>query len=938
MLLHGLCGPDGRLALWAEDPTLPREADGDTHPFAVTPGRGKAEIRTITLPSTESGPLASTDPSDGQRLRPWRAPVGVVDAAVLAELPTDDLGDSARFLLDVAAFAEDLVSRGRVVPDEQSRWRAVLSGVDSARFVALAGAMPPACRAESLETEAGVILQSTVDRLVDDEVRQRLAGLRLGRGRAELDRWLTALTGEPQAFPGLAGPLDAWRASAASDSPVRTCFRLSSPDLEDDDFWLLEVLLQSVDDPSVLVPAKQIWHGNDDVLYRWVDDPQAQLLADLGRASRLHRGLEQLLRQSQPSELRTDVDGAHAFLLDAALLTQAGFAVLLPAKWGHLGLRLSARSPQPIGTVGQELGMGLDLLVDFKWQLALGREPLTEAEMATLSAAKVPLVRLRGRWLHLDPKRLTAGLAYLGRSGQGRMTAGEVLWAEQADLPLPVTEVHAEGWLGSLLSEHADKRLEPVATPESFTATLRPYQQRGLAWLSLMDRVGLGACLADDMGLGKTVQLLALAVSTAGRGPTLVVCPMSVVGNWQREAERFAPTLSVHIHHGDDRLGAAKLAEHDLVITTYGVVARDLATLSEVDWDRVVLDEAQYVKNSSSVQARAVRALPARHRVALTGTPVENRLAELWSVLDFLNPGLLRTEHTFRARFAVPIERFGDQEAAARLRRITGPFLLRRLKTDRTVIDDLPEKFEVRQLCNLTTEQATLYKAVVDDMLGRIGESRGIKRKGLVLAAMTKLKQVCNHPAQLLGDGSRIEGRSGKVARLEEIVEQVLADGDKVLCFTQFVSFGRILVGHLSARFGIEVPFLHGGTPQRARDELVARFQAPDGPSVLLVSLKAGGTGLNLTAANHVVHLDRWWNPAVEDQATDRAFRIGQRRDVQVRKFVCVGTLEERIDRLITEKRALAQLVVGAGEGWLTEMSTTELRELITLAPEAVGE
>jgi SNF2 family DNA or RNA helicase len=413
---------------------------------------------------------------------------------------------------------------------------------------------------------------------------------------------------------------------------------------------------------------------------------------------------------------------------------------------------------------------------------------------------------------------------------------------------------------------------------------------------------------------------------------------MSVVGNWQREAERFAPTLSVHIHHGDDRLAARELARHDLVITTYGVVARDVATLSEVDWDRVVLDEAQYVKNSSSVQAKAVRALPARHRVALTGTPVENRLAELWSVMDFLNPGLLRTEHTFRARFAVPVERFGDQEAAARLRRITGPFLLRRLKTDRTVIDDLPEKFEVRQLCNLTAEQATLYQAVVDDMLGRIRESRGIKRKGLVLAAMTKLKQVCNHPAQLLGDGSPVADRSGKVARLEEIVEQVLADGDKVLCFTQFVAFGRMLVGHLSGRFGIEAPFLHGGTPQRARDELVARFQSADGPSVLLVSLKAGGTGLNLTAANHVVHLDRWWNPAVEDQATDRAFRIGQRRDVQVRKFVCVGTLEERIDRLIAEKRALAHLVVGAGESWLTEMSTSELRELITLAPEAVGE
>jgi SNF2 family DNA or RNA helicase len=937
-VLHGLCTVDGRIALWAEDVELPRDADGPAHPFAIRPPYGRTEQLTITLPSGESGPLASTDPSDGRELRPWLVSAGIVDATVFARITEERLGESARFLADVAAFAEDLVARGRTVPDGSARWRAVLSGVDSARFVALTAAMPPACRAESLETDPGDLLQSTMDNLVDAEVRRRVSGLRLSRGRTGLDRWLAAVTGEPRQFDSLVDKLDDWRASAAVDSPVRTCFRLSSPDLEDTDSWLLEVLLQSVDDPSVLIPASQVWRGNDAVLYRWVDDPQGQLLTDLGRASRLHRGLEVLLRQAHPSALALDVDGAHRFLLDAPLLTQAGFAVLLPSQWGVLSLRMSVRGNQSVGTVFREYGMGLDVLVDYNWQLALGDEPLTERELGLLAAAKVPLIRIRGRWLHLDRKRLAAGLDFLRRSGSGRLTAGEVLRAEDADLPLPVAGVVADGWLGDLLSGTAEPRLEPVEPPEGFTARLRPYQKRGLAWLAFLDRVGLGALLADDMGLGKTVQLLALAVLTAGRGPTLVVCPMSVVGNWQREAERFAPGLSVHVHHGDDRVGAAGLAGHDLVITTYGVVARDLAELSEVDWDRVVLDEAQYVKNSSAVQAKAVRVLPARHRVALTGTPVENRLAELWSVMDFLNPGVLASEHTFRAHFAVPIERFGDERAAERLRRITGPFLLRRLKTDRSVLDDLPEKFEVRQLCNLTTEQATLYKAVVDDMLGRIRISRGIKRKGLVLATMTKLKQVCNHPAQFHGDGSRVADRSGKVARLEEILEQVLADGEKALCFTQFVEFGQMLVGHLSARFGIEVPFLHGGTSQRSRDDIVARFQSPDGPPVLLVSLKAGGTGLNLTAASHVVHLDRWWNPAVEDQATDRAFRIGQRKDVQVRKFVCVGTLEERIDRLITEKRALAQLVVGAGEHWLTELSTTELSELVELSPEAVGE
>ncbi|HEX4225033.1 MAG TPA: DEAD/DEAH box helicase, partial [Pseudonocardiaceae bacterium] len=478
-----------------------------------------------------------------------------------------------------------------------------------------------------------------------------------------------------------------------------------------------------------------------------------------------------------------------------------------------------------------------------------------------------------------------------------------------------------------------------------FRAELRPYQRRGLAWLAFLDRLGLGGCLADDMGLGKTVQLLALEAlrrAEGNRPPTLLVCPMSLVGNWQRETAKFAPMLSVHVHHGTDRLAGEELteraADHDLVLTTYAVLARDRADLGAITWDRIVLDEAQNVKNAASRQSKATRGLPARHRIALTGTPVENRLAELWSIMDFANPGMLGSEGTFRARFSVPVERYGDVEAASRLRRITAPFVLRRLKTDPKIIDDLPDKIEMKQLCNLTAEQASLYQAVVDDMLAKIDDSEGVQRKGLVLATMSKLKQVCNHPAQFLRDGSRIAGRSGKLARFEEIIEAALADGDKIIAFTQFAEFGAMLVPHLSARFDTEVLYLHGGSGKRARDNMVARFQSTEGPSIFLLSLKAGGTGLTLTAANHVLHLDRWWNPAVEDQATDRAFRIGQRRNVQVRKFVCIGTLEEKIDAMIEEKKALANMVVGAGESWLTELSDTELRELVRLSEDAVGD
>ncbi|MFD7653908.1 DEAD/DEAH box helicase [Actinosynnema sp. NPDC059797] len=765
-------------------------------------------------------------------------------------------------------------------------------------------------------------------------------------------RWLAALAGDPRVegaageVAGLRRLLDTWAARGLRESPVRTCFRLVSPDQGGflTEQWRVEFVLQAVDEPSVQVSAQQLWRRGDAALRRWVDRPDEVLLGDLGRASRLYPALDRALAAKRPVELELDVEGAYDFLTHAGLLAQAGFGVLLPSWWrqpSRLGLTLEVTSRGTAGTVAKESELGLKVLVDYRWELSLGDERLTEAELTALAKAKVPLVRVRGQWVHVDRKRLAAGLAFLGRGG-GRMTAAQVLLhsglhPDDAALPLPLNGVRATGWLGDLLSGEAEQRLEPVEHPPGLVGELRPYQRRGLAWLAFLDRLGLGACLADDMGLGKTVQLLALEAHNRRHGdrpPTLLVCPMSVVGNWQREAARFTPGLRVRVHHG---AGRALDTDCDLVVTTYAVVARDADQLARVEWDRVVLDEAQNIKNSATRQSRAVRALPARHRVALTGTPVENRLAELWSIMDFANPGVLGSLSTFRARFAVPVERHHDEDAALRLRRITGPFVLRRLKTDPRVITDLPDKIEVTQLCTLTAEQASLYQAVVDDMFARIAEVRGIQRRGVVLGTMSKLKQVCNHPAQLLGDSSRVAGRSGKLARLEEVLEEALADGDKALCFTQFTEFGALVAPHLAARFDTEVLFLHGGTPKKARDEMVRRFQEEGGPSVFVLSLKAGGTGLNLTAANHVIHLDRWWNPAVEDQATDRAFRIGQRNHVQVRKFVCVGTLEERIDRMIEEKRGLAQLVVGAGEDWLTELSTGELRELLALSGEAVG-
>ncbi|MFG2040174.1 SNF2-related protein [Dactylosporangium sp. NPDC048998] len=752
-------------------------------------------------------------------------------------------------------------------------------------------------------------------------------------------------------------------AGSGRPAPVRTCFRLTyveDPDDEaqaaaarDDGVWLVEFLLQPADEPGLLVPAEDVWHDAASPLFRWVDYPQDVLLADLGRASRLWPDLDDALRVPRPVSLRLDTAGAYRFLTYATLLHDAGFGVLLPAQWQRrqeLGLTLTVRTRQPAAPVLRDTTANRDAIVAYRWGLAIGDEFLSEADLAELSRAKVPLVRLRGRWVHLDRERLRAGLAFLRRGGRGEMTAGEAMrltrLVPDGDLPLPVTGVDGSGWLADLLTGRAVERLELLDEPPSLAGRLRPYQRRGLSWLAFLDSLGVGALLADDMGLGKTVQVLALEAHLRGQGPrppTLIVCPLSVLGNWRREIERFTPGLTVRVHHGSARPGRAgtpdpaDLAGADLVLTTYQVATRDVDVLAAIAWDRVVLDEAQQVKNAAGVTARAMRRLPARHRVALTGTPVENRLTELWSIADFLNPGLLGEASIFRARFSVPVERWGDADAARRLRRVTRPFLLRRVKTDRAVIADLPEKLERRQWCNLTLEQATLYRAVVDELFVKLREGRaGPQRKGLVLSAMTKLKQVCNHPAHLMGDGTPLPGRSGKLARLEEILAAALAAGDRALVFTQFARFGHMLVPHLADRLGTGVEFLHGATAKGARDRMVERFQGGDGPGVLLVSLKAGGTGLNLTAANHVVHVDRWWNPAAEAQATDRAFRIGQRRDVQVHTFVCIGTIEERVEHIMAGKRDLAGVAVGSGEGWLTGLSTDDLLDLVTLSPEAV--
>jgi SNF2 family DNA or RNA helicase len=1006
LVLHGFWSTNG-LCLWAEDSDRtvksPSQAvrSARPHPFAAPAGvlaaicAGKPGEAVLLLPSLRMAPLdspelvrvvprppASSDPA----LLAWVVPTVTVDArtafTALSERADDvRYGASLDYLRQLATFAWELAARGQVLPTVErihgravARWRPVVQGRDVVTVHELVTATPPVCRAAAGRDDPHLLVDGALRALADAAVRMMLphgldlTPLRRGRRPKRLpavEGWLAALStadgefdADPVELDALVRALQPWDEFAAGKTgPVRATFRLTEvePDAVEPatSMWRLEFLLQSTEDPSLLVPAARVW-ADDGSLSRWLARPQELLLAELGRASRVYPTLAPGLRQALPCALDLDADGAYHFLSVAApALDEAGFGVLLPSWWDRrrrLGLTLSASTPVD-GVVAKQSRFGKQQLVDFRWQVAVGDQTLSDEEIAALAETKAPLIRLRGQWVAVDPEQLRRGLEFVKRTVGGRKTVGEILalaasHPDDLATPLPVTAVRADGWLGDLLNGSVARSLQPTATPDGFGAELRPYQQRGLSWLVFLSSLGLGACLADDMGLGKTVQLLALELAhragNAPLGPTLLVCPMSLVGNWQREAARFAPQLRVYAHHGRDRLtGAAlseRLAETDLVVTTYATATRDIDDLSGYEWHRVVLDEAQAVKNSLSQSAKAVRRLGAGHRVALTGTPVENRLAELWSVMDFLNPGMLGTSELFRTRYAIPVERHGLTEPAERLRAVTRPYVLRRLKTDPAIIDDLPDKIEIKQYCQLTTEQASLYQAVVDDMMEKIENTEGIERRGNVLAAMAKLKQVCNHPALLLHDRSAIGRRSGKVIRLEEIVEEILAEGDRVLCFTQFTEYAEMLLPHLAARFDTDIAYLHGGTPRKRRDETVTRFQSGDGPPIFLLSLKAGGTGLNLTAANHVIHLDRWWNPAVENQATDRAFRIGQRRNVQVRKFICTGTLEEKIDEMIEEKKALADLVIRDGEGWLTELSTRDLREVFALSKEAVGE
>ena len=906
------------------------------------------------------------------------------------------IGPDFHFWGKVFEFVALLVKNQQVVPSMiqtgskekpiyRGVWRGVFEYQTETRIQELLKIMPSAClglEQGDSPTSPEYLLKEVIHSLVDKIVRASISQAQLLPHLSKTkiptmhDAWLLSLClkdnqithGAPKDQQALLEDVSLWQARSVKtvQSGCRICLEIEDPDVrktsEDEiripsthkDLWPITLTLQSTTDPSLRVPLKDVWDNPSayTLLHHQSDKSLREfLLKSLSHISDHTPSLSPFLEQldSIPKTFLIPTEVAFSFLQEeASSLMQEGFGVFLPSRWQRIKSPLKASVSAKSSMQGKGK-LSLEELIHFEWQISLLDKTVSQEELNALADLKTPLVQVRGEWVMLSPEDIQKALKMyqepqsMGAQGFLKMA----LTGSHAPISggIPITKVSATGWLGNLIQDlTAEKTYEDVEVDTHFKGSLRPYQQSGMGWLSNLKNWGMGACLADDMGLGKTVQTLAFIQKDLKKhgGKVLLICPTSVIGNWEKEASKFTPNLRVSGYHGLKRSKGKEfktfMENQDVIITSYALLQRDVETLKTIPWHGVILDEAQNIKNAATKQFKAVKSLNPLYRIALTGTPVENNVGDLWALMDFLNPGLLGSQKKFKETFFTPIQSNRDPETIRTLKALTSPFILRRLKTDKTIIKALPDKIETKVYSHLTKEQASLYKAVTDKALKAIDEAAGdsIERKGLVLGMLTTLKQICNHPAHFLKDNSEIGIRSGKLERLTEMITEIMQSKDKILIFTQFTEMGHMLKSHLQEQFGEEVLFLHGAVSKEKRDQMVERFQSSPTPSIFILSLKAGGTGLTLTAANHVFHFDRWWNPAVEDQASDRAFRIGQTKTVQVHKFVCKGTLEEKIDELIEDKKSLAASIVGTGEGWVSQLSTDALKEMVTLRETAL--
>jgi superfamily II DNA or RNA helicase len=983
---HPLALSQDDLAGWLDDHDLWSEALRPAFATLTLPSRQQAARGRKRAEGAWSGlPLQAGEPIPKEpQWWPWRVEGWALEPGAAAEwlsgLPLAegraDLADELRWWTHLQRWALSLIARGRWLPlveDGRAHWLPLINREgDRHRLEEMAVRLPQAaCCAMADEAVAcrrpgsgRLRVASLLASLLDGQLRaghqsdpEGLDPLLAAWDRA-LGRGDGRLKLDAEASERLEIATHHWREAVAGRvAPARACLELFTP-AEGEELWELRLSLQAEADPTLRLPAGAVWARGDNPLQLGeveVAQPGELLLEGLGRALQVFEPIARGLDSAAPETMQ--LTPAEAFVLvrtAAAQLRDVGVGVILPASLSgglasRLGLAITAELPS------RSRGFSLGESLDSSWELMIGGVTLSLRDLERLQAKRSPLVQHKGAWIELRPadlrnaERFCAADPGLSLDDALRLTAsdGETL------MRLPVHRFDPGPRLKAVLEQyHQQKAPDPLPAPEGFAGQLRPYQERGLGWLAFLHRFDQGACLADDMGLGKTIQLLAflqhLKAEQELRRPVLLVAPTSVLTNWKREAAGFTPELAVREHYGPRRPAtpaalAKALKEVDLVLTSYGLLQRDSELLETIDWQGVVIDEAQAIKNPAAKQSQAARDLGrpgrnSRFRIALTGTPVENRVSELWALMDFLNPRVLGDEPFFRQRYRLPIERYGDMSSLRDLKARVGPFILRRLKTDRAIISDLPEKVELREWVGLAPEQVKLYRKTVDESLDAIARAPLGQKHGQVLALLTKLKQICNHPALALKEDVVDNGfaaRSAKLQRLEEILEEVVVAGDRALLFTQFAEWGHLLKAYLQQRWRREVPFLHGGTSKSERQAMVDRFQDdPRGPQLFLLSLKAGGVGLNLTRASHVFHIDRWWNPAVENQATDRAYRIGQTSRVMVHKFITSGSVEERIDRMISDKSRLAEDIVGSGEEWLGGLDVGQLRDLVALSEE----
>ncbi|HET9732479.1 MAG TPA: DEAD/DEAH box helicase [Acidimicrobiales bacterium] len=935
--LQGTWSPNG-LLVWAGGQGLP-PADAD---------------RVADLARSLGGDPDAWEPDtlrlpDGTRAAALRAPVESALGWLVALNSAEDslmAGPGLRWLSTVAAWATELVSSGLVVPALSRRrqrrgpdsyevhW--IPAALDADRLAATAAAMPGSVTAgtpsepqEVCRTVLGAVADAICRRgasmlvtpAIVEPVRTREAV-----GEAVIARLAGgSFRAESRAAEPVSDALAAWARSVTTPHRWQVVIALDAP--EESGGWLLHVDVTGVDRHRV---------SFEQALVRVPKAGERLLEETFTRLERIAPVLSRpgLARRGQ---VMLSGDEAWEFLTSTGpRLAAAGFEVAAPLvdrrrPTPRLAVRAEAAGPSQVGAAQ---------LCDVRWSVLLGDSELDADQLRALAAQSRPLVRSKGKWVAIDHADLAAAAdALASRSGATRMTGAALLRAavglDGGALGATVA-VSGSGWAADILRGTTESPPRPLPAPEGFVGELRDYQAEARGWLAFLDRAGLGGCLAMDMGLGKTPTVLAHLLERAGEKPSIAVVPLAVLDNWRAEARRFTPSLKVLVHHGPTRLEGATLtraiARADLVVTTYGTAVRDMDLLDDVDWDTVVVDEAQLLKNPASETAVNMRRLKARSRLALTGTPVENGLGDLWAILDFTNPGLVGD----RSQFVEALSRTtrGAGSIGAALEALNGLLLFRRTKMDPAIAAELPDKIDRLEHCGLTAEQAGLYQAVLDEFFGQAASDDPARRNGQILAAITALKQICDHPVAYRADGP-LAGRSGKLARLLEILHAVFAAGEKMLVFTHFASWGEKLARYLGEVTGRRVDCYHGGLSRADREEAIRRFQQTPGPGVLVLSIKAGGTGLNLTAASHVVLYDRWWNPAVEDQARDRAWRIGQDKTVVSHRLVCPGTVDERVEEVVEGKRKIADLVLPKSSK-LSDLDAEQLRTALGLRSDAM--